>query len=209
MIIENLVDENFEGGGFGVFTRTNIAADSNTQWTIRTSPYVPTGTVWKPAITSRTIGNKFALAVSDFSAPAPKDTQINTVALNTTAYSDLYLSFRHYFSYYAGEPLQFADVDVSINGGTVWTNLRQFVSTQGFSGQFNEVVINASAYAGLPSVMFRFRYQLQGSAWSDGWALDDIKVYGTKPLNTTFSWNAGTVDAFIDSTCLTAYTNHL
>jgi hypothetical protein len=204
VVIDYLVDESFEGGGFGVLTRTNVAADANTQWTNRTSPYVPTGAVWKPAITSRTIGNRFALAVSDFAAPAPKDTQIRTVVLNTTAYSDLYLSFRHYFSYYVGEPLQFADVDVSTNGGGAWTNLASYTSTQGFAGQFNDVVINASAYAGLPSVMFRFRYQLQGSAWCDGWAIDDVKVYGTRPLNTTFSWSGG-VQAFIDLACTIPY----
>ena len=204
VVIDFLVDENFEGGGFGVLTRTNVAADANTQWTNRTSPYVPTGAVWKPAITSRTIGNRFALAVSDFAAPAPKDTQLRTVVLNTTAYSDLYLSFRHYFSYYVGEPLQFADVDVSTNGGGAWTNLASYTSTQGFAGQFNDVVINASAYAGLPSVMFRFRYQLQGSAWCDGWAIDDVKVYGTRPLNTTFSWSGG-VQAFVDFACTIPY----
>ncbi len=204
VVIDFLVDENFEGGGFGVLTRTNVAADANTQWTNRTSPYVPTGAVWKPAITSRTIGNRFALAVSDFAAPAPKDTQLRTVVLNTTAYSDLYLSFRHYFSYYVGEPLQFADVDVSTNGGGAWTNIASYTSTQGFAGQFNDVVIDASAYAGLPSVMFRFRYQLQGSAWCDGWAIDDVKVYGTRPLNTTFSWSGG-VQAFIDFACTIPY----
>ncbi|WP_320815255.1 GEVED domain-containing protein [Flavobacterium sp.] len=204
VVIDYLVDENFEGGGFGVLTRTNVAADANTQWTNRTSPYVPTGSVWKPAITSRTIGNRFALSVSDFAAPAPKDTQLRTVALNTTAYSTLTLSFRHYFSYYVGEPLQFADVDVSTNGGAAWTNIASYTSTEGFAGKFNDVVFDVSAYAGLPSVMFRFRYQLQGSAFCDGWAIDDVKVYGTRPLNTTFSWSGG-VQAFIDFPCTIPY----
>ncbi|SHK98508.1 GEVED domain-containing protein [Flavobacterium xanthum] len=207
LVIDYLVNENFEGTGFGVLTRTNGVADVNSQWTNRTSPYVPSGSVWKPAITSRTIGNKFALAVSDFAAPVPKDTQIRTKVLNTTAYSDLYLSFRHYFSYYDGEELQFADVDVSTDGGIVWTNLRQYVSNQGFAGQFNDVVINVSSYAGLPSVLFRFRYQLQGSAFCDGWALDDVQVYGTRPLNTTFTWSGGTVTAFTDLACTVPYTN--
>lgn len=205
-VIDYLVNENFEGGGFGVLTRTNVAADANTQWTNRTSPYVPTGFVWKPAITSKTIGNRFALAVSDFAAPNPKDTQLRTAALNTTAFSDLYLDFRHYFSYYPGEPVQFADVDVSTNGGAAWTNIAQYVSNQGFAGQFNSVTLNLSAYVGLPSVMIRFRYNLAGgSAWADGWALDDIKVYGTRPLNTTFTWTGGTVDAFTDLACTIPY----
>ena len=205
VIIDNLLVENFEAGGFGVLNLVNVSADANTQWTNRTSPYVPTGSVWKPAITSRSIGNRFALSVSDFAAPTPKDTQLRTANLNTTAYSTLFLNFRHYFSYYVGEPLQFADVDVSVNGGVAWTNIARYTSTQGYAGEFNDVIIDASAYAGLPQVMFRFRYQLQGSAFCDGWAIDDVKVYGTRPLNTTFTWSGGAIATFVDAACTIPY----
>lgn len=205
-VIDYLVDEDFEGGGFGVLTRVNVAANADTQWTNRTSPYVPAGFVWKPAITSKNIGNRFALANSDFAAPNPKDTQLRTAVLDASAFSDLFLSFRHYFSYYPGEPVQFADVDVSTDGGTLWTNIAQYTSNQGFAGQFNDVTIDLSAYAGQPSVMIRFRYNLAGgSAWADGWAVDDIQVYGTRPLNTTFTWTGGTVDAFVDPACTIPY----
>jgi hypothetical protein len=33
-----------------------------------------------------------------------------------------------------------------------------------------------------------------------GWAIDDVRLFGTKLMNTTFSWGAGSVDAYIDST---------
>lgn len=205
-IIDYLVNENFEGGSFGVLTSVNPAANVDTQWTNRTSPYVPVGAVWKPAITSKAIGNRFACANSDFGAPNPKDTQLRTANLNTTAYSDLYLSFRHYFSYYPGEPVQFADVDVSTDGGTGWTNIARYTSNQGYAGEFTTATLNLTAYAGMPQVMIRFRFNLAGgSAWADGWALDDVKVYGTRPLNTTFTWTGGTVQAFTDAACLTPY----
>ena len=205
-IIDYLVNEDFESGGFGVLNRVNVAANVDTQWTNRTGPYVPTGAVWKPAITSKAIGNMFVVANSDFANPNPKDTQLRTANLDASAFSDLYLSFRHYFSYYPGEPSQFADVDVSTNGGGAWTNIARYTSNQGYAGEFANVTIDLSAYAGLPQVMVRFRFNLAGgSAWADGWALDDVKVYGTRPLNTTFTWSGATVDAFIDAGCTIPY----
>lgn len=205
-VIDYLVNENFEGGGFGVLNRVNISANADTQWTNRTSPYVPNGAVWKPAITSKSIGNRFVCANSDFPLN-PKDTQLRTAVLDASAYSDLFLSFRHYFSYYPGEPSQFADVDISIDGGATWpTTIASYTSNQAFAGQFDQVVIDLSAYAGQPSLMIRFRFHLAGgSAWADGWAIDDIQVYGTRPLNTTFTWTGGTVSAFTDPACTIPY----
>jgi hypothetical protein len=204
-IIDYLVNENFEGGGYGVLSLVNVAANANTQWTNRTGPYIPEGSVWKPAITSKAIGNRFVLANSDFGTPNPKDTQLRTAVLDASTFTDLYLDFRHYFSYYVGESLQFADVDVSTDGGTAWTNVARYTSTQGFAGEFANVTLNLSAYAGQSSVMIRFRYHLQGSAFCDGWVIDDVKVYGTRPLNTTFTWSGATVDAYIDADCTIPY----
>lgn len=206
VVIDYLVNEEFEGG-LGTMNQVTPNGDANTRWTGRTSPYVPTGTVWKPAITSRAIGNGFALANSDFAAPNPKDTQLRTAALDASAYSDLTLSFRHHFSYYPGEPVQFGYIDVSTNGGTTWpTTIATYASNQGFAGQFATVNIDLSAFAGQPNLMVRFRYSLGGgSAWANGWAIDDVQIYGTRPLNTTFTWTGGTVAAFIDPACTVPY----
>ena len=206
-IIDYLVNENFEGG-LGTMVRFNVGgqADANTQWTARTSPYVPTGTVWKPAITSSAIGNGFALANSDFAAPNPKDTQLRTAVLNASAYSTLYLNFRQHFSYYPGEPVQFGYVDISTNGGGAWTTLQTYTSNQGYAGEFTTSTVNLNAYAGMTNLMVRFRYYLAGgSAWCNGWAIDDVKIYGDRPLNTTFTWTGGTVNAFIDAACTIPY----
>jgi len=205
MIIDYLVNENFESG-LGTMTRFNVAADANTQWTPRTSPYVPVGTVWKPAITSSAIGNSFVLANSDFAAPNPKDTQLRTAVLDATAYADLTLEFRHHFSYYPGEPVQFGYVDISTNGGGAWTTLQTYTSNQGYAGEFATSSVNLSAYAGMNNLMVRFRFYLAGgSAWANGWAIDDVKVFGNRPLNTTFTWTGGTVNAYIDAACTIPY----
>ncbi|MGX7666981.1 GEVED domain-containing protein [Flavobacterium pedocola] len=206
VMVEDLVNVTFNDGTFGSLVRQNVAADANTQWTVRTSPYIPTGAVWKPALTSRTVGDQFALSVSDFASPNPKDMILRTAVLNASVYTDLHLSFKHHFSYYAGEPSQWADIDVSTNGGGAWTTIQSYTSTQGYAGLFNEVTLDLSAYAGAPSLMVRFRYHLAGgSAWADGWAIDDVRLYGTRPMNTTFTWSGGSVNAFIDAACTIPY----
>lgn len=207
VVTDYLVNENFEAGTLGTMSLFNVAADANTQWTNRVSPYVPTGAVWKPAITSSAIGNRFALANSDFVAPNPKDTQLRTAVLDASVFSDLTLDFRHHFSYYPGEPVQFAFVDISTNGAAgPWTTLQTYTSNQGFAGEFTNSFVNLSAYAGQTNLMVRFRYSLGGgSAWANGWAVDDVKIYGTRPLNTTFTWTGGTVNAYIDVACSIPY----
>ncbi|WP_313804348.1 GEVED domain-containing protein [Flavobacterium sp.] len=205
-VIEDLINVNFNDGTFGTLIRQNVAANANTQWTVRTSPYIPTGAVWKPALVSRTVGDQFALSVSDFAAPNPKDMILRSGVLNASTYSDLFLTFRHHFSYYAGEPAQWADVDVSTNGGGAWTTIQSYTSTQGYAGDFAQVSLDLTAYAGAPSLMIRFRYHLAGgSAWADGWAVDDVRLYGTRPMNTTFTWSGATVDAYIDAACTIPY----
>lgn len=206
IMVEDLVNVNFNDGTFGSLTRQNVAASASTQWMVQTSPYIPTGAVWKPALVSRTVGDRFALSVSDFAAPNPKDMILRTAVLNASPYTDLFLTFRHHFSYYAGEPAQWADIDISTNGGGAWTTIQSYTSTQGYAGDFDEVSIDLTAYAGAPSLMVRFRYHLAGgSAWADGWAIDDVRIYGTRPMNTTFTWSGGTVAAFIDPACLIPY----
>ena len=206
VMIEDLVNVNFNDGTFGSLIRQNVAASASTQWMVQTSPYIPTGAVWKPALVSRTVGDRFAVSVSDFAAPNPKDMILRTAVLNASPYTDLFLTFRHHFSYYAGEPSQWADVDVSTNGGGAWTTIQSYTSTQGYAGDFAQVTLDLTAYAGAPSLMVRFRYHLAGgSAWADGWAIDDVRLYGTRPMNTTFSWSGGTVAAFIDAACTIPY----
>lgn len=206
VMIEDLVNVNFNDGTFGSLIRQNVAASTSTQWMVQTSPYIPTGAVWKPALVSRTVGDRFAVSVSDFAAPNPKDMILRTAVLNASPYTDLFLTFRHHFSYYAGEPSQWADVDVSTNGGGAWTTIQSYTSTQGYAGDFAQVTLDLTAYAGAPSLMVRFRYHLAGgSAWADGWAIDDVRLYGTRPMNTTFSWSGGTVAAFIDAACTIPY----
>jgi hypothetical protein len=210
VVVENLLLQNFESGitGFVITTPTNTSGGADSPWSIKTSPYLPSTTsVWKPAINSSlpaTINNKFAFTTSDYSG-SNIETRLTTPAINASVYTDLTLNFDHYYSYYGGDS---GSIEVSIDGGATWITpaIAIYNSDLGSASKFKNETVNFSAYAGQSNLKFRFTYK---GSWDDGWAIDNIRLDGTKPLNTTFNWSAGTVDAYTDSTCLIPYTNQL
>ncbi|SHL77961.1 GEVED domain-containing protein [Flavobacterium xinjiangense] len=208
VVIENLLLQNFESGiaGFTITTPTNTSGGADTPWSIKTSPYLPSTTsVWKPAINSSspaTTNNKFAFTTSDYSG-SNIETRLTTPIINASVYTDLTLNFDHYYSYYSADS---GSIEVSTDGGTTWITpaIATYNSDLGSASKFKNETVNFSAYAGQSNLRFRFTYK---GTWDDGWAIDNIRLYGTKPLNTTFSWSGGTVDAYLDLACSTAYTN--
>lgn len=204
-ITEELLFEDFENGlgAFTVTTPTNNNGGVDSPWSIKTSTYQPTATsVWRPAISSGSIDNNFAFTTSDYTNNVLVTQLFTTLALNTTAFVDLTLTFDHYYSYFNGDN---GRVQISTNNGTSWTDLSVYTSDIGSASKFTKESINLTPYINQPAVLLRFQYT---GGWDDGWAIDNIRIFGTKLLNTTFSWNGSEpVDAFTDFACTTPYTN--
>jgi len=199
-MVDDLINENFQGVP-GSFSSVIIgsAGDASTQWQSMTSTYVPNLSVWKPAISSRSINDKFAFCTSDKNLLV--NTSLESANFSTTVYSDLKLTFRQYYSYY-GVPTDYAYVEVSTNNGVSWTAVRTYVEDHGIATDFENVTIDLTSYINNADFKIRFRYNAQ---FCDGWAIDDVRLFGTKPMNTTFSWGSGTVAAFIDLACSIPY----
>jgi hypothetical protein len=199
-----LFSENFEGTGLGGFTKINLATESlTTEWQQKTSVYTTTTVVWKPAISSGDSGNKFAFTTSDISGTGKSLAMVTTNNINTTGFTTLTLSFRHYFSYYgAGDS---AIIEVSTNGST-WTPVRTYTSNQGSPGKFATVSIPLNTYVGNTTLKFRFKYD---AGFCDGWAVDDILLSGIRPLTSSFTWTGATISAFTDVAASIPYTNQL
>lgn len=205
---EDILVQDFESGmapfTATIPTSTNAGADS--PWTVKTSPYKPSGTsVWKPAINSgsiATIGNKFALSTSDYNG-SNIVTIITSPVINPSTYNSLTLTFDQYYSYFSADS---GEVQVSVNGGafaSVTPTTAIYNSDLGTPSNFVTQTVNLNAYA-LPantSLQFRFVYTAQ---FDDGWAIDNIRLSGIKPLNTAFTWSGG-VDAYIDVACTIPY----
>ena len=202
--VVDLFTESFEGSGLGGFTKINLAnGTAATEWQQKTSVYPTTTVVWKPAISSGDLGNKFAFTTSDISGSGKSLVMVTTNNINTTSFIDLTLSFRHYFSYYGASDS--AIIEVSTDG-TNWTAVKTYTSSQGSPGKFTTVSIPLNTYIGSTTLKFRFRYD---AGFCDGWAIDDVLLYGTRPLTSSFTWTGATISAYTDAAATIPYTNQL
>lgn len=205
---EELFVEDFEGATIGLIatmpTSTNAGSDS--PWSVKTSTYQPTTTaVWRPAINSGSIGSNFAFTTSDYVNANIVTRYTTATSFDTTGFLDLILTYNIYFSYY-GNVNENVKVQIS-EDGSFWADLITYNTDQGSASQFKaETLILPITYLNKSTLSLRFQYTSGG--WNDGLAIDDIRFYGSKQLNTSFTWtSASPVTGYTDSACSILYTN--
>lgn len=205
----NLINENFESG-LGVFTAqnytANAAVDALTTWQSRASTYVPANQVWFPAISSGFGTNHFVMATSDVGSYTIDNGLISPV-VNSTGYLDLTLTFKMYFSRYLADGTNpngdFVTIDISTDGGTNWTEHIKYIADVGIGTRFQDMSVNLSTYINRANLRMRIRYY---GIFRDGVAVDNIRLYGNKPLNTAFTFTSATpVAVFTDALATTPY----
>ncbi|MDI9258041.1 GEVED domain-containing protein [Flavobacterium sedimenticola] len=207
-----LIDEKFSSG-LGTFTNTNILStteNTNSQWQNKTSTFVPTPVtnynVWFPAISSGVNGNGFAFTTSDVGGVTIHN-QMASATVSSSSFVNLTLSMRLFYSRYYedGQYLtyDYVTIDVSTNGGTNWTEIKRYTEDVGIGTRFETVSFDLSGYINQTNLKVRVRYY---GEWCDGLAVDDIKLYGYRPIGTALSWTSSTpVAAFTDAACTIAY----
>jgi len=114
----------------------------------------------------------FAIADSDWAGEVDMDTELITPSLDLTGLSRARLSFDHKFVYYDEGGDERGRVDISLDGGSTWTNL---VTYQG-EDLVGRVVLDISSAAGQSNVKIRFHYANAYYDWF--WAVDNVSVYG-------------------------------
>ncbi|MBU0513024.1 MAG: hypothetical protein KJ638_15165, partial [Chloroflexi bacterium] len=97
------------------------------------------------------------------------DTELWTPSIDLSDAIDPVLSFNTYFNSWYNDDHGY--VDISIDGGTVWTNLLDYNDDVG--PNWTEQ-IDLSAYAGEADVMLRFHYTAPGWDWY--WEVDDVTI---------------------------------
>ncbi|MFC4738918.1 GEVED domain-containing protein [Flavobacterium ponti] len=211
-----LVDESFEGSSY-VFTSNQIASpdSSITNWQIKTSTYVPpypTYPVWYPAISSGFGNNKFMMSTSDLVAGGTTSGKVNealelTNSVNTVGFTDLTLTFKIYFSsYYDANNANTEAVFIETNDGSGWssTPVATYLSDEGIGTKFVEKNIPLNSFVNISNFKIRIRYR---AGWCDGVAIDDVKIFGNRPLVPNFTWTSGyPIDAYVDLACTIPYT---
>ena len=212
-----LVDEDFEGGTSS-FANNQITSPNGsiTNWQIRSSTYVPaypTYPVWYPAVSSGFGSNKFMMSTSDLTAGGSAAGKVNEAlelitAVNTTDFINLTLTFKIYFSsYYDANNASVEGIFIETNTGSGWsaTPLASYLTDQGIGTNFVTKTIPMNSFININSLKVRIRYL---AGWCDGVAIDDIKLFGEKPLVPNFTWTSGfPIDAYTDLACTIPYTS--
>jgi hypothetical protein len=209
--IAYLIDEDFETGTLGTLVVNNLRTYSGaetaiTQWQPRTSTFVPAEAVWFPAISSGFGTNNFAMANSDSSTTNITETAIESGVLDSSTFTDLTLNFDMYFSRYVfgGGIPENVTVEVSTNGGGAWTAIQVYDNDIGYGTAFASQTIDLSAYINQTNLKVRIRYF--ADYWCDGVAIDNVELYGSRPLFSSFTWSGGTIDAYTDAAATIPYT---
>lgn len=207
-----LIDEDFEGSGLGSFSQMHYGSQAAlTSWTKQSSTYVPSELVWWPAISSGFGTNHFVMSNSDINSSSDFSNELLSSNVDATDFLNLTLEFDMYYSdYYETDTganlsaLDYITIAVSTDGGTSWTTLEaHYDADVGVGTDFETRSIDLSMYAGNNSIILSFFYYSEG--WTDGVAVDNIKLFGDRPLNTAFDYDTSTVDAFTDAACTTTY----
>lgn len=193
--VEFLIQDDFEDGTLAPFTNLRIRNVAGTaaiaEWQPRTSIFKPAQQTWKPAISSGINGNKFVMATSDVGTGTTENALVSPV-VNSTGYTNLTLSFTMYYSrYYLDDTnpnLDYVAIEVSTNGGTTYPNVLETIRYDvGIGTKFETKTYDLSAYVGQPNLRFRIRYH---GEWCDGVAVDNIDLFGEKPLTPSFAWTS-------------------
>jgi len=134
------------------------------------------GVVWRfddPGARGNLTGGSgaFAIVDSDKNGPKAVDTSLRSPAFDFSGETTVILEFKYDFRWYTYGNAEVADVDVSLNGGTTWTNVwrRSGASDRGPK----TARVNLSALAGgQADVRVRFRYYNANYDW--WWQVDDV-----------------------------------
>lgn len=218
--------------GVTVTSTGDTTYDNRSRWTQKSSAFIPTGATWKPAISSGPGTNQFAFATSDINDYVEPNKVNTALSMNTSYaihplaqnMLNLYMTFDLYYSWYGDQNATTKDnlfIEISTDGGNTWiattaatpdTNIRiskdngltwsntNIVNYRWGNGtRFENLLVDLSYYRTQSNFSVRFRYNC---GWGDGIALDNVRIYGDRPLPTAPTWSASGI-TFYQSNCST------
>ena len=103
------------------------------------------------------------------------DTELRTMTLDLTEVQTATLQYvTAYNDIATGGDI--ADVDVSIDGGSIWTNILHWDADHSPNGPGELVQLDLTPFAGNPNVLIRYHYYLATYDW--WWEVDQVDVFG-------------------------------
>lgn len=167
------------------WTVANTSVGGNTtasQWTLYPDGYNYSSAFWNVTFHSND-NSQFFMANSDSQSASPgiiTRTTLTSPSFSLAGYTSANLSYWHYLRF----TLDVVLVEISTNGGTAWTTIKNFNSTQGTPIAFVNDNIDLSPYLGQTDVKIRFNFT---SNWGYVWAINNFEVSGT--LATALTWS--------------------
>lgn len=183
---------------------TSIGGDTAaSQWTLRPNNYnYINGFGWNVTFHSND-NSQFYLANSDAqsaTAGTVTRTTLTSPSFSLVGYTGASLSLWHFLRYTAFDTVL---IELSTNGGTNWSTIKQYSASQGIQGTANanfvNDTVNLDAYVGNPDLRIRFNYT---SPWGYVWGIDNVVVSGT--LATALTWTPIT-DLYSDAAATIPY----
>jgi len=119
------------------------------------------------------IVDPFAIADSDCAGYGCgiMDEELITPSVDASSCAIVNLKFDNWFNQFSAS---IADVDVSIDGGTTWTNVLQMTTDDGYPTPNTKNIDISAIAAGQPDVRIRFHYY--NANWSWYWAIDNVVI---------------------------------
>lgn len=172
--IEFLTDDSHPGDGTELLSE-DFEVWPPTGWTVDADPascdtWLSTGTTGEA---NETGGTGFAADANSDVCGDAMDTWMISPTMDFSAYDNVSLEFKSNFWDYLNTDDGY--VDVSVDGGTTWTNVLHYEKAD-FYGPRTETV-DLSAFAGQSGVTIRFHYVAPDWDWY--WQVDDVVVSAT------------------------------
>ncbi|MBT8232399.1 MAG: hypothetical protein HKO66_04935 [Saprospiraceae bacterium] len=166
-----LVDEDFETNTLGVFTTDNPSGD--TPFQVGDEATAETGPFDIPA---PPIGTYMAYVNDDDCDCNQNQVDLISPVFDLTGAVGAELSFDYYYedNTWQGDQ-EDADVYVSINGGTSYTQILDLPASSATA--FTNEVIDLTPYIGEANVRILFRYS-DGTGWLYGFVIDNVEITG-------------------------------
>lgn len=154
----------------------NASTSLPTCWQI--VDHIGNGQVWQfgahASGLTGTTGNYAFLNSDAYGQSGNQNADLITPRLILTNYTNVTLSFTHYFLQY--QNYSTATLYYSINDGVTWVQLQQWNNTTSNPAFFNQVI---PAIAGQSQVRFKWNYT---GVWGYWWDIDDVSVTGTSTI---------------------------
>jgi uncharacterized repeat protein (TIGR02543 family) len=118
-----------------------------------------------------TTGNYAYLNSDAYGQGNSQNADLVTPLLDLSAYTDVTLSFTHYFLQYQASST--ATLSYSLDNGISWTQIQQWTSTTTNPATFSQVI---PALDGQSQVRFKWNYT---GSWGYYWDVDNVEITGT------------------------------